>query len=345
MVDLNLKKTPLYEEHVAQNARIVEFCSWAMPVSYKGLVEEHKCVRNNVGIFDVSHMGEINVTGRGALDFLESLTVNQISKLTIGQAQYNALCNENGMILDDILVYRRGRDSFFLCVNASNIEKMMSWLLAQRPKQGVLIENLSEEYAQIAIQGPKSRDLLSQVIDVKMNELKYYHFSEGKIFGIPSLIARTGYTGELGFEVYLPSSAAQKVWRGLLDAGQAFKIQPCGLGARDTLRLEAGYCLYGNDMDESKTPLQCGLKWITKFNKEHFIGKEALLNQQRQGVSPVLVGFEMLDKAIGRPQYKVYSNSHDTHCIGLVTSGSPSPSLGKNIGFAYVEAQYSKIGT
>lgn len=340
-----LKLTPLYEEHRALGARMVPFAGWSMPVQYSGLVDEHKCVRNAVGLFDVSHMGEINVIGRGALDFLQYITLNDLSKLKIGQAQYNAFCTENGTVIDDIIIYKRGLDSYFICVNASNIEKDFAWLKENCPKQGVLIENLSDDYAQIAVQGPKSRELIAKVVDVKIHDLAYYHFAEGKVLGVPSIIARTGYTGELGYELYVPASSAAKIWKALLQAGSEFGVKPCGLGARDTLRLECGYLLYGNDMDQSKTALECGLSWITKFDKPEFIGKKTLLMQKESGTKVKLIAFEMQDKAVGRHGYKVFSAAENGTEIGLITSGSPSPTLSKNIGMAYVISEYAKIGS
>lgn len=341
----NLKISPLYKEHIAMGARMVPFAGWNMPVQYSGVVDEHKTVRSGVGIFDVSHMGEFNVMGRGAADFLQKMTINDISKLKMGQAQYNAFCNSEGGVIDDILIYKRGFDSFFLCVNAVNIEKDFNWLKKNIPTKGVLLEDVSQEYAQLAIQGPKSRDLLSSLVDIKISELNYYHFVEGKVLGVPSIIARTGYTGELGFELYFPITAAVKVWRGAMQTGEQYGIKPCGLGARDTLRLEIGYLLYGNDMDENFTPMECGLSWITKLNKDHFIGKEKLLQQKEMGVEKKLAAFEMLDKTIARSGYKVYSAEDAIEPIGNVTSGSPSPSLGKNIGMAYVKNNYSNIGS
>ena len=339
----HLKKTPLYNAHAALNARIIPFAGWHMPVQYSGLVDEHKTVRSSVGLFDVSHMGEISVTGRGALDFLQKLTLNDISKTTIGQAQYNAFCYPSGTLIDDIIIYRRGFDNFFICVNASNIDKDFLWLKDNCPKQGVVLENLSLDYAQIAVQGPKSRELISKIVDIKIDNLPYYYFSEGKSLGIPSIIARTGYTGELGYEIYLPSESAEKVWNGLLEAGQYLGVKPCGLGARDTLRLEVGYLLYGNDMDDNTTALECGLSWITKFNKPEFIGRDNLLLQKESGCSKKLVAFEMCHKAIARQGYKIFENETSENPIGIVTSGTPSPSLSKNIGLAYLPSHLSKL--
>jgi aminomethyltransferase len=340
-----LKKTPLHALHIALKGRMVDFGGWHMPVQFSGLVEEHKTVRNAVGLFDVSHMGEILAEGRGALEFLQQLTTNDLAVLKIGQAQYSALLTPMGTVIDDIIVYRRGHDSFFICVNASNIEKDFAWLKNNAPKQGVVLENQSEQFAQIAVQGPLSRKLLQEVVDVKIDSLPYYWFTEGKALGIPSMIARTGYTGELGYEVYLPSHHAAKVMSALLECGQKYGAKPCGLGARDTLRLEMGYLLYGNDMDDSRDALSCGLGWITKLSKPDFVGREALLKVKEAGVQNKLVGFEMVDKAIGRHDYLVFDSLTATTPVGKVTSGSPSPTLGKNLGMAYVPTSLSALGS
>lgn len=339
------KKTPLYEEHLSLGARIVPFAGWSLPVQYTGVVEEHRAVREHVGLFDVSHMGEFNVIGRGAQEFLQKMTINDMAKLEIGQAQYNAFCYENGTLVDDIIIYKRGFDSFFICVNASNIEKDFDWLKQHQPSQGVILENASHDYAQIAIQGPKSFELLSKVIDIKIDNLRYYWFAEGKILGVPGIIARTGYTGELGYELYVPSSAAAKIWRSLLSIDPMLTPKPCGLGARDTLRLEMGYLLYGNDMDDTTTALECGLSWITKFDKPSFIGRDALANQKENGLNKRLVGFQMQDRAIARHGYPVFANADDATPVGIVTSGSPSPTLSKNIGMAYVPQALSQLGS
>lgn len=340
-----LKRTPLHADHVRLKARMVDFGGWDMPVQYSGLVDEHKTVRSCVGLFDVSHMGEVNVEGRGALEFLQRVATNDASKLDIGQAQYSALLYPNGTLVDDIIVYRRGLDSFFLCVNASNTEKDFAWLKEQAPKQGVILENVSDSYGQIAVQGPLARELVQKVVDIRIEDLKYYHFAEGKVLGAPALIARTGYTGELGFELYVPSSVTSKVWNALLEAGQPLGVKPCGLGARDTLRLEMGFLLYGNDMDNTTSALECGLGWITKFEKGDFLGREALLSQKEKGLSRKLVGFEMVDRAIGRHGYGVHLSAAMGTPVGVVTSGSPSPSLGRNVGMAYVPASHSALGS
>ena len=343
MENLHLKKTPLYEEHLKLNARMVPFTGWNLPVQYSQLVEEHQCVRKNVGIFDVSHMGEFTCEGRGSSEFLQTVTINDISKMEIGHAQYNAICNEKSGVIDDIIVYKRGFDSYFICVNASNIEKDFLWLQSHLPKQGVSLTDVSNDYAQIAIQGPKSFEILKKIVDIQAQNLKYYHFTEGKILGVPSLIARTGYTGELGYEIYIPSNSSSKIWRTILEIGQAFNLKPCGLGCRDTLRLEMGYLLYGNDMDENVSAIECGLSWITKLDKGNFIGKSAILQQKELNHYRRLVGFEMLDKSVGRHGYLVYADLESTNSIGVITSGSPSPTLGKNIGYCLVDKDFSSL--
>ena len=340
-----LKKTPLHALHLAVKGRMVEFGGWHMPVQFSGLVDEHKTVRTAVGLFDVSHMGELLVEGRGAVEFLQRMTTNDLAPLKIGQAQYSALLTPQGTVIDDIIVYRRGHDSFFICVNASNTEKDFAWLKSNQPKQGVNLENQSSQYAQIAVQGPLARKLVQEIVDIRIDSLPYYWFNEGKVIGIPSIIARTGYTGELGYELYVPADKAPKILSALLENGQKYGVKPCGLGARDTLRLEMGYLLYGNDMDDSRDALSCGLGWITKFSKEDFIGKQALVKIKELGIQNKLVGFEMVDKAIGRHDYLVYESSTSPSPIGKVTSGSPSPTLGKNVGMAYLPSQLSALGT
>lgn len=343
---MNLRKTPLYNNHLQSHGRIVDFAGWEMPVQYSGLVDEHHCVRKAVGLFDVSHMGEIVVTGRGALSFLQEMTTNDVSKLVEGQAQYSALCYENGTLVDDIVIYRRGADSFFICVNASNKDKDFKWLANHQPKSGVVLEDLSDQYAQIAIQGPKARELLASAVDFQIQNLKYYHFNEGKVFGVPSLVARTGYTGELGYEIYIPAQSASMVWNGLMEMGQKFDIKPCGLGARDTLRLEVGYLLYGNDMDDTTNALECGLGWITKFDKkENFIGREALQKVKQAGVSRKLVGLELVEKGVLRHDYKLFADASASESIGKVTSGTFSPTLQKSVALAYVPTKLSDLGT
>jgi aminomethyltransferase len=342
---VTLLRTPLHADHVRLKARLVDFGGWDMPVQYAGLVEEHKTVRTAVGLFDVSHMGEINVEGRGSTAFLQAMTTNDVAKLTLGQAQYSALLYPNGTVVDDIIVYRRGHDSYFICVNASNASKDYAWLKEHAPAQGVVLQDQSADYGQIAIQGPRARELVQSVVDIRMGDMKYYHFAEGKVLGVPALIARTGYTGELGYELYLPATATSKAWNALLETGASYGVKPCGLGARDTLRLEMGYLLYGNDMDDTTSALECGLGWITKFDKGDFIGRDALLAQKEAGLKRKLVGFEMVDRAIGRHGYPVFTSPEGGDQAGVVTSGSPSPSLGRNVGMAYVPASHATLGT
>jgi aminomethyltransferase len=344
---MNLKQTPLHAEHLRLKARMVDFGGWHMPVQYTGVVEEHKAVRQNVGLFDVSHMGEINVEGRGALAYLQHLTTNDLSKLELGQAQYSALLYPNGTVVDDIIIYRRGLDSFFVCVNASNSDKDFAWMKEHLPKQGVDLQNLNDSYGQIAIQGPKARQLLQKVVDIQIQDLGYYRFTEGKVLGVPSLIARTGYTGELGYELYVPSSSTPRIWNALLETGTQLGsgVVPCGLGARDTLRLEMGYLLYGNDMDDATTALECGMGWVTKMDKGDFIGRQALLEQKEKGVARKLVGLEMIDRAIARHGYRLFELAQSQTPVGVVTSGSPGPTVGRNIAKAYVPTSLSANGT
>jgi aminomethyltransferase len=290
-------------------------------------------------------MGELMVSGRAANDFLQRMTTNDITKITIGQAQYSALCKEDGCVIDDIIVYRRGIDSFMVCVNASNAEKDEQWLRAHLPASGVILENESEAYAQIAVQGPKARELVQQIVDINISSLKYYWFSEGKVLGQPSIIARTGYTGELGYELYVPADASPRIWSALVEAAQKFGGKPCGLGARDTLRLEMGYLLYGNDMDEGINALECGLGWVTKFAKGEFIGSKALAAQKEFGLSRQIVGIQMVDKAIARHGYKIFSAAEGGRELGWVTSGTVAPSLSVNVGMAYLPPEFSALGT
>ena len=338
-----LKRTPLNGEHRRLGARMVDFGGWDMPVQYSGVIDEHKVVRSSVGLFDVSHMGELMVSGRGANEFLQRMTTNDVSKIAIGQAQYSALCRDDGGVIDDIIVYRRGLDSFLGCVNASNTDKDEQWLRSHLPASGVILENESESYAQIAVQGPKARELVQQVVDINISALKYYWFAEGKVLGQPSIIARTGYTGELGFELYVPSISSAKIWSALVEGAQKFGGKPCGLGARDTLRLEMGYLLYGNDMDENVNALECGLGWVTKFSKGEFVGSHALAAHKQSGLSKQLVGIQMIDKAIARHGYKVFSAAVGGQELGWVTSGTVAPSLNLNVGMAYVPPEFAAV--
>ena len=334
------KKTALYDEHVRLGAKMVEFAGFWMPVQYHSIIAEHKAVRTAVGMFDVSHMGEFLFRGDGALDFLQRMTVNDVSRLIVGQAQYSAMCYEDGGIVDDLLVYRFS-DHYMMVVNAANIEKDWNWLAEHKPP-GVEMENASDRITLIAVQGPKSRDLLQELTETDLSGIAYYHFVSGALAGAPMTISRTGYTGELGFELYMDNAHGTSVWRKILEAGREFNLSPAGLGARDTLRLEMGYCLYGNDIDQTTNPIEAGLSWITKLKKGDFIGREALLRVKEEGPKRKLVGFKMEGRGFPRHGYKIFHNGTE---IGRVTSGSISPMLNAGIGMGYVRTEFSAPGT
>jgi aminomethyltransferase len=335
------KRTPFYEMHVEAGAKIVEFAGFLMPVQYPtGIVEEHKQVRSNVGVFDVSHLGEIEIRGRDALAFVNRLVTNDASKLAMNQVMYTAMCYPEGGIVDDLLVYRFP-DRFLLVVNASNADKDYAWIV-QNKSGDVVIENQSDLTAELAIQGPKAEPLVQSLVNIPLAEIPYYWFREGHFGGVPAIISRTGYTGEDGFEVYFDGRHGRKAWEALFDKGRAFGLKPIGLGARDSLRLEMGYCLYGNDIDKTTTPLEAGLGWVTKLDKPGFIAKEVLVKQKAEGLGRKLVGFELTGKAFPRQHYKVYAGGSE---VGEVTSGMWSPMLEKAVGMAYVKAAHSKTGT
>lgn len=341
MSDEILKKTSLTEEHRALGARIVPFAGYEMPVQYTSAMDEHLAVRNAVGLFDVSHMGEVFVTGPGALDFVQKLTCNNVAKLAEGQIHYSGLMTHEGSFVDDLLVYRFNDEKFMLCVNASNRAKDVAWIKGQTPA-GVTVEDLSDEYTQIAIQGPRAAALLQPMVDVDLSTIKYYWFKEGHVEGVPAIISRTGYTGEDGFEIYFPNDPAPRIWRKLLEDGAAFGVRPCGLAARNTLRLEAKMCLYGNDIDETTSVLEADLGWILKIKKGDFNGREALAKQAEAGLTRKLVGFEMVGRGIARDHYPVFIDGKQA---GLVTSGSPAPFLQKNIGLCYLPITHTEPGT
>lgn len=319
---------------------MVEFAGWHMPVQYKSALEEHLAVRSTVGIFDVSHMGQIEVTGKDALSLVQKITCNDVERLADGQAQYSALLYPNGTFVDDIVLYRIHAERIFICVNASNQEKDFQWILEHREGEAEVCDQ-SDHYAQFAVQGPKAEALLTPLIDGDLGELKYYWSFQGKITGVPALISRTGYTGEDGFEIYLASNQAESVWRAILEEGKSLGITPVGLAARNTLRLEVRYPLYGNDIDQTTNPWEAGLGWIVKLDSADFVGKEALLKLKQQGASRKLAGFELLDRGIARDHYPVWLNSKR---VGEVASGSYAPSLGKSIGLAYLPAEHAKPG-
>ncbi len=330
-----LKKTPLFEVHTALKAKLVDFGGWNMPVQYSGILEEHNAVRNAVGVFDVSHMGEIGVRGPEASKLVDSVATNHAAKLKPGQAQYSALLYEHGGFVDDILVHKISDTDFFLCVNASNQEKDFEHIRS-RNKFDAEIDFASERYAQLAIQGPKALATLQKLTKTKLADIKYYWFTDGAVGGVPARIARTGYTGEDGFEIYIAPESAAQIWNEVLKAGEEFGIKPCGLGARNTLRLEAKMALYGHELTASTNPYEADLGWIVKMDKGDFAGREALEKVLQQGVTRKLAGFEMKDRGIGRDGYEVWM---DGKPAGWVTSGGPSPTLNKNIGLCYLPAE------
>jgi aminomethyltransferase len=336
-----MKRTPFYSIHQKFGGKIVPFGGFEMPVQYAGIMEEHKTVRTAVGVFDVSHMGEFFVSGAGALSFLQNMTVNDVSKLTPGKAQYSAMCYDNGGIVDDLLIYMLAEQSYMVVVNAANIDKDWEWLQSHCPSD-VQFLNKSDETALLAIQGPMSMLTLQQLTDVELSSIPYYNFVRGTLAGVTMTISRTGYTGEIGFEIYFDVAHSEKIWNAIFDAGKEFSIAPIGLGARDTLRLEMGYCLYGNDIDQTTHPLEAGLGWITKLNKGDFIAKPVLEKAKADGLKRKLVGLQLKDKAVPRHGYPIVI---DGSPVGTVTSGTFSPSLEKGIAMGYVNAPQYEIGT
>ena len=340
-----MKDTPFTKKHLALGAKMAEFAGYNMPISYTGINSEHHAVRTNAGMFDVSHMGEFILKGEHALDLIQRTTSNDASVLTAGRAQYSCLTNENGGIVDDLIVYCLEENKvYMLVVNASNIDKDWNWIVKHNHKEAEM-HNISEKTCLLAIQGPKATKIVQQLTDMDILNLKYYTFVKGRIAGVENvLVSATGYTGAGGVEIYFENKdgSADKIWDSIFEAGRAHGLQPIGLGARDTLRLEMGYCLYGNDIDDGTTPLEAGLGWITKFTKD-FIGRDILEVQKKEGVQRKLVGFEMIDKGIPRHDYEIKDFSG--WIIGKVTSGTQSPSLGKAIGLGYVNTVFSRIDT
>lgn len=338
------KKTAFYDIHKAYNAKIVSFAGFEMPVQYEGIIAEHMAVRNSVGVFDVSHMGEFFVKGKDALAFIQKCTTNDASKLTPGKVQYSAMCYEDGGIVDDLLVYCYD-DYYMLVVNASNIEKDFNWLSSNKNGFEVELTNRSDDFSLLAVQGKNAINTLQKLTDTELEPMKYYTFTEGKIAGVDAIISRTGYTGEaIGFEIYITSDvpAGEKIWKEIFKAGEEFNIKPIGLGARDTLRLEAGYCLYGNDIDNTTNTIEAGLGWITKPNKGEFNGKQKIASELANGPFRKLAGFIVSGRLPARQGYELYSGENK---IGHVTSGSMSPVLNKNIGLGYVDSIYSAPGS
>ena len=337
-----MKNTALTQTHIALGAKMVPFAGYNMPVSYSGLNDEHATVRNAVGVFDVSHMGEFILKGDNALKLIQKVTSNDASILTDGKAQYSCLPNEKGGIVDDLLVYRIDEKTYMLVVNASNIEKDWNWI-GDHDTFGVEMHNISEKTSLLAIQGPQATATLQKLTSVNLSEIPYYSFAKGTFCGVENvIISNTGYTGAGGFEIYFENEDADKIWSAIFEAGQEFGIKPIGLGARDTLRLEMGFCLYGNDIDDTTSPIEAGLGWITKFTKE-FTNRAAIEKQKTEGVAKKLVGFEMIERGIPRHDYQI-ADANGT-IIGKVTSGTQSPSLNIALGMGYVNTEYSKAGT
>ena len=343
--------TILYNNHVKLGAKMVPFAGYNMPVSYTSIIDEHLAVRNDVGLFDVSHMGEFIVKGKDAEDFLQKVTSNDVSILEIGQVQYSCFPNLNGGIIDDLLVYRldetkcsEGEKAYMLVVNASNIEKDWTWLVGQKGPLEVSLEDISEKTGLIAMQGPKASKVLGTLTQLELDKMSYYHYEKGTVAGINNvLVSATGYTGAGGFEIYAKNEDLVKIWEALIEAGQKYGLKPCGLGCRDTLRLEMGFCLYGNDIDDTTSPLEAGLGWITKLDKGSFNSSEIFLQQKAQKVAKKLVGFIMEDRRVPRKGYPIFDESDSE--IGVVTSGTLSPSLDTPIGMGYVQSKYAKKGT
>ena len=337
-----MKNTALTQKHISLGAKMVPFAGYNMPVSYSGLNDEHATVRNAVGVFDVSHMGEFILKGEHALDLIQRVTSNDASVLTDGKAQYSCLPNNDGGIVDDLIVYRIDEKTYMLVVNASNIDKDWNWISKHNTKN-VEMHNISEKTSLLAIQGPKAMDALQKLTDVKLADIPYYSFAKGKFNGVDNVvISNTGYTGAGGFEIYFENEHAEKMWDGIFAAGAEFGIKPIGLGARDTLRLEMGFCLYGNDIDDTTSPIEAGLGWITKFTKD-FTNRAAIEKQKTDGVTKKLVGFEMIDRGIPRHDYQIADANGNI--IGKVTSGTQSPTLNKAIGMGYVNKDFAKADT
>jgi aminomethyltransferase len=319
---------------------MVDFGGWDMPVQYSGVIDEHNTVRQRVGVFDVSHMGEIEVRGPEALKLVDYIATNNASKLKTGQAQYSGLLYEHGGFVDDILVHKVAEDHYFICVNASNQDKDYEHIAAHNPFD-CTVENAGPKYAQIAIQGPRALETLQKLTQVNLSAIKYYWFTDGVVSGTPARIARTGYTGEDGFEIYIAPTESPRIWNEVLAAGEEFGIKPAGLGARNTLRLESKMALYGHEIDATITPWEADLAWIVKLDKGDFVGRDALVKQKEQGISRKLIGFEMLGRGIGREGYEVQI---DGSAAGWVTSGGPAPTLNKNIGLCYLPVDRAEIG-
>lgn len=337
-----LKKTPLYQSHCDLGGKMVPFAGWMMPVQYEGIKIEHKAVRSQAGIFDVSHMGEIEFWGPDAFANVQRLVTNNVGRLKDGGVLYTGMLYKNGTFVDDLLVYRKGEDHYLLVVNAANTDKDFDWI-KKNIFGKVSVENISDTVCQIALQGPKAQEIFAKVSSEPAANLKYFTFLEGKVAGVQGIISRTGYTGEDGVEVYTAWDKGLEVWNAFIESGKEFGLKPAGLGARDTLRLEAGLALYGNDISDTKTPLEAGLRWTVKFKSGDFNGREALLRQKRAGLQQKLAGFQMVGRGIARPHYPVYDTNEEK--VAEVASGAPGITVGKQIGNAYLPLHLTEIGT
>jgi len=341
MIQLDsLKKTPLYDTHLKYGAKMIEFAGFSMPVQYESILKEHEAVRKNAGLFDVSHMGEIIIEGKDSEKFINYMLTNDITKISANQAMYSPMCYQNGTTVDDLLVYKFSNKKYMLVVNASNIDKDYNWIDENKNGYNIVVKNISNEISELALQGPKSQEILQKMTEYNLDDMKYYHFDKINLDGVDCLISRSGYTGEDGFEIFLKNDYAQPMWEKILAVGEEFGIKPAGLGARDTLRFEAGLPLYGNELSENITPLEAGLGSFVKLEKD-FIGRDALFKQKQEGLKRKIVGFEMADNGIPRHGYDVYAQGEK---IGYVTTGYLSPTLNKNIGMALISSQFATIG-
>lgn len=338
----NAKRTPLYEVYVNHGGKIVEFAGWEMPVQYSNIIEEHNTVRNVAGLFDVSHMGEVSVVGPEAEAFVDYLVTNNVKKMNESQVMYTVMCYPHGGVVDDLLVYKYNTEKYMLVINASNIDKDFAWIVENGKDFNVELTNISDKTAQVAFQGPQAEEILQTLTGYDLSTIKFFYFAETAVAGKPVIISRTGYTGEDGFEVYCQPEDVVELWNRILENGKELGAKPIGLGARDTLRFEAVLPLYGHEISETITPLEAGLKFVVKLDKEQFIGKEALVKQWEEGLPRKLVGLEMIDRGVPRAGYEVGKNGE---IIGQVTTGSYSPTLDKNIGLALIQTQYSELGT
>jgi aminomethyltransferase len=334
-----MKRTPLYGAHRRAGAKMVEFAGWEMPVQYGGVIDEHVAVRTRAGLFDVSHMGEIVIRGPGTLELCQKISANDVSRMKLQQAQYNLLMNDKGGIVDDVIFYKLEANHFLICVNASNSDKDFAWI-EEHAEGNVELENASSRYAQLALQGPLAEKILQPLTSLRLGEIRPFFFAFGDVSSIRCLVARTGYTGEDGFELYCDSPEAETLWNALLESGGPVGLEPAGLGARDTLRLEKAYPLYGHELDDTTTPLEAGLEWVTKLAKGPFVGRDVLLKQKEEGIRRKLVGMELLEPGIARAEYALFK---DGKPIGRVTSGTKSPTLAKAIALAYVTIEESAL--